>query len=65
MCSSPPVRAPKSQLAVEQPSTGGTYQERYPTSKDKEETTAKVIKRKQEKKREVRKLKENRGLEGK
>ena len=50
MHSSPPLRAPKSQLAVEQPSTGGTYQKRYPTSKDKEEATAKVIKRKQEKK---------------
>lgn len=48
--SSPPLRAPKSQLAVEQPSAEGTYQKRYPMSKDKEEATAKVRKRKQEKK---------------
>ena len=39
MCASPPARAPKSQLAVEQPSidNAGTHQKRYPMSKDKKE----------------------------
>ena len=37
--SSPPARAPKLQLAVEQPLKGGSWnhQERYPTAKDKGE----------------------------
>ena len=40
--SSPFVRTPKLQLAVEQPSAGGcwTPPERYPMSKDKEEAAA-------------------------
>ena len=63
--SSPPLRAPKSRLAVEQPSAGGTYQKRYPTSKDEEEATAKVSKRKQEKKEKSENLKKNRELERK
>ena len=39
MHSSSPARAPKSQLAVEQPSTGGHWDlpKRHPTSRDKEE----------------------------
>lgn len=39
MWSFPPAKAPKSQLVVEQSSKGGsgTYQKRYPMSKDKEE----------------------------
>ena len=45
MHSFPPVRAPKSQLAVEQPLTGGCWnlpEKRYPTSKVKEEAAARL-----------------------
>ena len=44
MHSSPPARAPKLQLAIEQPSTGKHWnppKKRYPTSKDKGEATKK------------------------
>ena len=49
MHSSPPVRTPKLQLAVEQPSTGGHWnptKKRYPMSKDKEEAVARQPDRK-------------------
>jgi len=45
MCSSPPIRAPKSQPTVEQPLTEGYWnpskkkKKKYPVSKDKEEAT--------------------------
>ena len=44
MCSSPPEKAQKSQLAVEQPPAGGYWnlqkkkKKKYPTSKDKKDT---------------------------
>ena len=44
--SSPPMRAPKLQLAVEQPLTGGCWnphtKKRYPMTKDKEEASEMV-----------------------